>query len=74
MGPKVCLIVLSILNGEGMLSSLNFTHIAMIPMVNNPNFVTDFHSISLCNVIYKLVSKVLANRLKLILPYIISSS
>jgi len=55
-------------------ASINYTVIALIPKTKNPKSVLDFRPISLCNVVYKVLSKVLANRLKVILPSIISES
>lgn len=50
-----------------------FNHIALIPKVKDPICASEFRPISHCNVLYKLVSKTLANRLKKILPYIITN-
>jgi hypothetical protein len=70
--PEVCDAILHFLNTGEMEDSINTTHIALIPKNLSPGSVLDYRPISLCNVIYKLISKVLANRLKVVLPDIIS--
>lgn len=52
--------------------SINATAIALIPKINNPRSVSDFRPISCCNILYKIISKILANRLQAVLPSIIS--
>ena len=57
-----------------LLKSLNQTFLTLIPKVNFPVDVSHFRPISLCNVIYKIISKILVFRLKpfmdmLITPY-----
>jgi hypothetical protein len=71
LGDKVQAEVLEVLNGGEMPQGWNETEIVLIPKVKNPERITEYKPISLCNVIYKLISKVLANRLKVLLPEII---
>ncbi|XP_074306422.1 uncharacterized protein LOC141641666 [Silene latifolia] len=74
VGLLVLRTVLGILNGSPMPSEINHTHIVLIPKKKAPDKIRDFRPISLCNVVYKLVSKVLANRLKQFLSDIVSDN
>lgn len=72
LGPDVCLAVLEFLNGGDVPDIVNNTVIVLIPKIKHPQELTQFRPISLCNVLYKICSKVLANRLRLVLDDIIS--
>lgn len=69
MGSHVRQAVLQCLNGGSVDAAINATN---IPKGQSPTRVTNYRPISLCNALYKLIAKLLANRLKLILPHIIS--
>ena len=52
---------------------LNSTFLALIPKANKPVSFDDFRPISLCNLVYKVISKVIANRIKPILSRCLST-
>jgi hypothetical protein len=72
VGTKVQSKVLAFLNGGAMPKGWNYTTIVLIPKVKQPSQLKDLRPISLCNVLYKIISKVLANRMKGFLDEIIS--
>ena len=74
VGHDVTTAVLSVLTSGYFLHKMNYTHIVLITKKNNPRCFSDFRPISLANVVSRIVSKVLANWLKLILPNVISDS
>ena len=64
--------VLRILRGDDDPSVINSTCIVLIPKVESPEELGRFRLINLCNVVYKIASKVMANRMKKVLPDVIS--
>ena len=64
IGDDVITTVLDFLNSGYMILEINYTHIVFIPKVKSSEEISNFRPISLCNVIYKIISKVLANVLK----------
>lgn len=57
-----------------MLKAINHTLVSLIPKIDNPTEVKHFRPISLGNVIYKIISKILVNRLKAVLDICISKN
>ena len=53
---------------------LNSTFIALIPKVNSPQRLNDFQPISLVGSLYKILAKVLANRLRSVIGSVVSES
>ena len=53
---------------------LYITNICMIPKTEKPTRMTELRPISLCNVGYKIITKVLCQRLKICLPSLISET
>ena len=74
IGNVVSKTVLDFLNFGIVPLNFNETHIVLNPKIKEPKKVTDYRPISLCNVAYKLASKAIANRLKKILPSIVSDT
>lgn len=72
VGNDVVDVVRSFLESGHKIQQLNCTNVALIPKVKSPVNMTQLRPISLCNVLYKIGSKVLANRLKSLLHQIIS--
>ncbi|KAL6205027.1 hypothetical protein ACLB2K_022292 [Fragaria x ananassa] len=57
-----------------LLMELNSTIITLVPKVANPTTMSDFRPISCCNTFYKIIAKLLANRLKDTLHLIVGPS
>ncbi|CAM8882279.1 unnamed protein product [Rhodiola kirilowii] len=63
-----------VINAGKFEEGMNETLIVLIPKCKRPSRLEEYRPISLCNVTAKIVTKILANRLKTVLPLIISDS
>ncbi|XP_021735655.1 uncharacterized protein LOC110702256 [Chenopodium quinoa] len=68
----VCGAVLNFFETGMLLKQINTTSLTLVPKVASATAVTQYRPIACCNVIYKIISKMICTRLKEILPDIIS--
>lgn len=64
VSPKVSIVYPQFLNGLAYISGINKIFISLIPKVKCPTKLTEYRSSSLYMIIYKIISKVITNRIK----------
>ncbi|PKU60898.1 Putative ribonuclease H protein [Dendrobium catenatum] len=73
-GHRLCSAVKHFFSTGLMSRGAKSTVITLIPKGSHSSSISDYRPISLCNVFYKIVAKIIANRMKPILPLIINKS
>ncbi|KAK3218500.1 hypothetical protein Dsin_012470, partial [Dipteronia sinensis] len=74
VGEDVISVVQEFFRSGLLLKEVNAIILALVHKVPNPSKMKDFRSISCCNTLYKIIAKIIANRIKPCLPDIISPS
>ena len=72
VGDSVVKAIINFFESGKMLNELNSTLTVLIPRIQNPTSDSQYSPISLCNVVYKTIAKLLVTRLRQILPKLIS--
>ncbi|KAL0295535.1 UNVERIFIED_CONTAM: putative ribonuclease H protein [Sesamum calycinum] len=74
IGEEVVKAILEFFTTGRLLKQVNTTILALIPKVRLPSLVSDFRPISCCNVLYKVITKIIVQRLRSVLDKMISPS
>ncbi|KAL0352456.1 UNVERIFIED_CONTAM: Retrovirus-related Pol polyprotein from type-2 retrotransposable element R2DM [Sesamum calycinum] len=74
IGEEVTKAIMEFFSTGLLLRQLNATLLALIPKVQYPSTVSEFRPISCCNVLYKVITKILVQRIKEVLDKIITLS
>lgn len=72
MGDDLCQLVKQVFRNSDLVETLNETYITLIPKLDNVSRLKDFKPIGLCNVSYKIITKILAQRLRPLMEKLVS--
>ncbi|KAL9227736.1 hypothetical protein vseg_003388 [Gypsophila vaccaria] len=73
-GEDVVVAVKDFFEHKKLLTQVNSTNLTLIPKGDRPKFVQQFRPIAFCNVVYKVISKLLCARLAKVLPHVIDKN
>ncbi|KAI0505090.1 hypothetical protein KFK09_016047 [Dendrobium nobile] len=74
LGPTVCRAIKSFFSKGFLPKGVKSTSLAIIPKHNNAASISEYRPIALCNVMYKIISKVMAARLKPFMSWIVKDT
>lgn len=73
-GPTVCSEVGRFFDTAQMRQEIAHSNLILVPKITGPTKVTDFRPISVCNLLYKVISKLLAHKMQPWMDFLISKS
>ena len=74
VGSDITRLVLDCLNNGRDIGVINKTFITLIPKIEAVKAMKDFHPISLCNVVYKIIEILIASMIKGVLPNVMDEA
>lgn len=69
IGDDIVRYCLEVLNNGKSIQDINKINIMFIPKVNSPKSMNQFRLISLCTILYKIISRTIVNRFKKVLHF-----
>lgn len=72
VGDSIIKFCHNVFDSQSLPIGINNTYLCLIPKINNANHLKKFRPIGLFNTAYKIITKIIANRLKPFLPTLVS--